>query len=116
MVVSIGTKRIKIAKKSKRHFRIEASLSLRIKHEDDCYIAYCPELELSSYGCTIEEAQKNINEVVTIFFADIIRRDTVDEVLTECGWSKVESDEENIPKWVPPAYIVDHRLPISVSM
>lgn len=116
MVVNIGTKKIKIDKKSKRRFRIEADLTLRIKQEDGCYIAYCQELELSSHGRTIDEAQKHINEVLAIFFEDIIRRDTVDEVLTECGWVKVETDQDKIPKWVPPAYVVDRTLPVSISM
>jgi len=39
-----------------------------IKKEDDMFVALCPELDIASQGYTIEEAKKNLEEAVTLFF------------------------------------------------
>jgi len=91
------------AHQNKGHARIHAQLNLQITREDDCFVVYCPDLELSSHGDTPEEAKKNFAEVLDIFFDDITERGTLAEVLQECGWTFVENEEE--PLWVPPAII-----------
>lgn len=102
-------------RKGKGHVAIEAELSLKILKEDDCFVAYCPELDLSSHGETIEEAQKNFGEVLSIFFEEIAKKDTLDDVLLECGWKKIEDKEKHIPRWVPPAYVLETTVPVSFS-
>jgi len=39
-----------------------------IQKEDDMFVALCPELDIASQGYTIEEAKKNLEEAVTLFF------------------------------------------------
>ncbi len=39
-----------------------------IQKEDDMFVALCPELDIASQGCSIEEAKKNLEEAVTLFF------------------------------------------------
>jgi len=43
------------------------TFSAIIEHEHDWYVAYCPELEITSQGKTIEESQKNLREAVELF-------------------------------------------------
>lgn len=112
MVINIGGKK-KIRKSKKHHFKVEADLRVSVKREDGCIIVYCPELELSSYGETIEDAMKNFTEVLEIFFEDIIKRGTIEDVLRECGWHKVSS--KPIPHWVPPAFIAEKKIPLAVT-
>ncbi len=50
------------------------------------YVAYIPQLRLSSCGYTIEEADKNIREVIEIFFKETDRKGTTKEVLEEAGF------------------------------
>jgi predicted RNase H-like HicB family nuclease len=39
-----------------------------IQREDDMFVALCPELDIASQGYTIEEAKKNLEEAVNLFF------------------------------------------------
>jgi predicted RNase H-like HicB family nuclease len=43
-------------------------LTAIIQKEDDMFVALCPELDIASQGHTIEEAKKNLEEAVTLFF------------------------------------------------
>ena len=43
-------------------------LTAIIQKEDDMFVALCPELDIASQGYTIEEAKKNLEEAVTLFF------------------------------------------------
>jgi len=43
-------------------------LTAIIQKEDDMFVALCPELDIASQGYTIEEAKKNLEEAVAIFF------------------------------------------------
>ena len=51
-------------------------------------VAYTPALDLSTFGRTLAEAQKRFSEVVGIFFKEIAKMGTTEEVLKECGWEK----------------------------
>jgi len=44
------------------------SFTAVIEHEDDGYVALCPELDIASQGDTIEGARKNLTEAVELFF------------------------------------------------
>ena len=39
-----------------------------IEREDDGFTALCPELDVASQGDTIEEAKKNLQEALELFF------------------------------------------------
>jgi predicted RNase H-like HicB family nuclease len=39
-----------------------------IEREDDGFVALCPELDIASQGCSIEEAKTNLIEALTLFF------------------------------------------------
>lgn len=56
--------------------------------EDKSFVAYTPALDLSSAGKTLKEAEKNIAEAVSIFMEEILKRGTIDEVLSSLGWKK----------------------------
>ena len=43
-------------------------LTAIIEREDNGYVALCPELDVASQGDTIEEARKNLQEAVELFF------------------------------------------------
>jgi len=63
------------------------------------FVAYSPALELSTSGKTEEQAKKRFSEVVNIFFEEVEEKGTLNEVLTELGWQKVNSS------WSPPQVI-----------
>ena len=43
-------------------------LTALIEREGDGYVALCPEVDVASQGDTIEEARRNLQEAVELFF------------------------------------------------
>ncbi len=68
--------------------------------EGSKFIAYSPAIELSTCGDTEEQARKRFEEAVKIFFDEITKMGTIDDVLTECGWKRVTKKSS----WSPPKY------------
>jgi predicted RNase H-like HicB family nuclease len=79
---------------------LTVSLHIDIKEEDGCFIAYCPALELSSYGKDKETAQKRFDEEVKIFFNETRRKGTLEKYLLKMGWTL---KKKPIPEYTPPA-------------
>ena len=50
------------------------------------YIAYCPELDVVSCGKSIEEAEKNLLEVIEIQLEETARLGTLKTFLEEAGY------------------------------
>jgi len=73
-------------------------------------IAYTPALDLSTFGKTLVEAQKRFNEVVTIFFEEIIKMGTIEDVLLECGWEKKRNE------YLPPSVISHSMTSFSIPL
>lgn len=68
--------------------------------EGDKVIAFSPALDLSTFGDSEKEARKRFAEATRIFFEEIIRMGTLEDVLTEYGWRKHTSTRS----WSPPKY------------
>ncbi len=67
------------------------NLSARITKENPkMYVSYCPELDLYSQGDTPKEAKTNIIEATQLFIESCIERNTLREVLLECGFTGYE--------------------------
>ena len=45
--------------------------------EDDLYVALCPELDVSSFGETIQEAKASLEEVLLAFLEECERTNTL---------------------------------------
>ncbi len=80
-------------------------LTVFIFREGDKYIAYTPALDLSTCGDSSEQAKRRFEEIVKIFFEEIIEMGTLDTVLEECGWRK---EKELDKRWIPPE--IDHSV------
>ena len=58
-----------MANKSRKRAPKQAwQLTAVIEREGKWYVALCPELDVASQGKTIEEARKNLQEAVELFF------------------------------------------------
>lgn len=68
------------------------NLSIRIEifKEDDVYVALSPELNVSSFGETIFEAKESIKEAIELFLEECRKMGTLNEVLEESGFLKME--------------------------
>lgn len=83
--------------------QVQFSLPVTILKEDKSFIAYTPALDISTVGETFQEAKKRFEELVHIFFEEIIEKGTLNEVLIELGWKKQEK------MFIPPA-VVSHDV------
>jgi predicted RNase H-like HicB family nuclease len=90
---------------------IQFSLPVSIFKEGKYFVAYTPILDLSTSGKSYEEVKKRFEEVVKIFFHELIEKGTLDKVLSDLGWQKVQK------QWSPPTPIahesVNFKLPVS---
>lgn len=82
-------------------FRVE------IFEEGGRYVSLCPELNVSSFGDTVEEAKKSIKEAVELFLEECKELGTLEEVLEESGFHKVNKPQEG---WVTREPIIVEKL------
>lgn len=66
-------------------------LPIYFYQEGDIVVATSPALEITTQGATFDEAKKNFEELLGIFFEEYSDLNVLEKVLTECGWSKVEN-------------------------
>lgn len=83
--------------------KLDVSLPVIILREGKYFIAHSPVLDLSTSGKSFEEVKKRFVEVVDIFFEELIQMGTLDEVLADLGWQKVQK------RWQPPTLVAQER-------
>jgi len=59
-----------------------------IFREGNVYVGLCPELNVSSFGETVEEARSSLQEAVEAFIEECEVMGTLEEVLEESGFVK----------------------------
>lgn len=83
-------------------FDMQMLLSLTVKiivdkHSKDApFIAYTPELDVTSCGPTEEKARRNLQEAITIILEEVKKKGKLNELLEELGFQKEKQ------QWVPP--------------
>ncbi len=80
-----------------QHF--SAQLPVSFFQEDDQVVAYCPVLDLSTAGDTVEEAKKNFGQASSLFFEELLKAGNLGDVLKELGWQKKQK------QWQPPTLV-----------
>ncbi|MEW6739733.1 MAG: type II toxin-antitoxin system HicB family antitoxin [Nitrospirota bacterium] len=65
-------------------------LKAEIFKEDDVYVALAPELNVSSFGETIDEAKASLKEAIEAFVEECEQMGTLEDVLEESGFRKVK--------------------------
>jgi|GEM_PF-429605 len=86
------------------------SIRIEIFKEGEEYVALSPELNVSSFGETIEEAKLAIKEAIEAFMEECEKMGTLDGVLEEAGFkrnmvSKAPIVIKTSPRLVPVAHI-----------
>lgn len=75
---------------------IQLRLPVAFITEGEQVVAYTPALDLSTSGKDEAEAKVRFDEIIKIFFKDLVQNNTLDAVLSELGWHKLEG------QWNPP--------------
>lgn len=89
---------------------LKVKIPVSIMKEDKKFVAYSPALDLSTSGESYKEVKKRFGEIVNIFFEELIKKGTLEEVLRDLGWKKVQK------KWTPPAIISQESQTVEVSV
>ena len=89
--------------------KLEFNLPVSILREGKKFVAYTPALDLSTSGKSYEEAKKRFKEAVSIFFEELIKKGTLEEVLRDLGWKRIQK------KWRPPIVISQEFQTIQVA-
>ena len=56
--------------------------------EDHTYVAYCPELDISSCGQDVQQAKEMLNTAVRLFIEEAEKMGTLEEILDESRYKK----------------------------
>jgi predicted RNase H-like HicB family nuclease len=87
----------------------DISFTVHTFKEGKAFVAYVPELDLSSCGATEEEARKNICDAIHGFLETSEEMGTLADILAEAGY---ERDGET---WRAPEFVSLDRLTLSVK-
>jgi predicted RNase H-like HicB family nuclease len=87
---------------------LEFNLPVSILKEGKKFIAYTPALDLSTSGKTYEEVKRRFSEIVNIFFEELMKRGTLEDVLRGLGWRRLRK------RWSPPVVVSQESQTIRV--
>jgi len=65
-------------------------LTEELWREGNMYVAYCPELDVPSCGETVEQAKKNLKEVILIHLMETAKMGTLDKLLQDAGFDQAQ--------------------------
>jgi len=82
---------------------MEINFTSQIWREGKMYVAYAPELDISSCGKSASEAEKNLHEAVEIFLEETKKMGTLNDILEEAGF-RVKKSKNKI-YWTAPEII-----------
>ena len=85
-------------------------LPISVFREGKHFIAYTPVLDLSTSGKNYEEVKKRFKEAVNIFFEELVKKGTLDEVLESLGWQKIKK------QWMPPFLVSQESQMIQLAV
>ena len=86
---------------------IKVILQVMLYKEGDYFVAYCPALELSSYGDNDKTAKHSFEDALTIFLEETMNRGTLEKELLSLGWVLQKVPEA---KYKPPSVNIKELL------
>ena len=86
--------------------KFKIQFNTQIWQEGNMFVAYNPQLDLSSCGKTIEQAKKNIFEATQLFFVEAKKIGTLNNILEEAGFA---FDNE----WKAPEMVVFEKMSLA---
>ncbi len=78
-------------------FPLTTKIFLEGDSKDAPYVAYCPELDISSCGKTEDKARKMLKEAIEIVLSEAAKDGTLDKYLKSVGYTK-SGRHLNLPK------------------
>lgn len=85
-------------------------LPVSIFREGDKFIAYTPALDISTSADSFTKVRERFSETVNIFFEEIKEKGTLEQVLEDLGWEKLEKN------WSPPTLVAQEAENIEITV
>ena len=82
-------------------------LKIEIFKEDDVFVAISPQLNISSFGDSVEDARASLKEAIAAFIEECTAMGTLDEILEESGFSRTNED------WEARRPVLEDRISVS---
>ena len=79
---------------------MQIEFDMIIFKEDATYVAYCPKLDISSCGNTVEQAKKMLKMATRLSLEEAEKMGTLEDILEEANYKKDTSG-----KWLPPKLV-----------
>jgi len=79
---------------------VKIEFDIFVFKEDENYVAYCPELDISSCGSTIEQSKEMLKTAIRLFLEEAEKMNTLEDILDEANYKK---DAKG--KWLPPKLV-----------
>ena len=84
------------------------TFTIQIFREEKLFVAYNPELDVSSCGTTLEKAKMNIQNAIRGFLKSATKMGTLREILEEAGYIYRRKH------WIDPELVTLDRMSVSV--
>ncbi|MCF7810008.1 type II toxin-antitoxin system HicB family antitoxin [bacterium] len=79
---------------------ITIDFDMIVFRENNTYIAYCPELDVSSCGEDVEHSKEMLKTAVRLFLEEADKMGTLESILEEANYYKDE-----VGRWIPPKLV-----------
>ena len=89
------------------------SFSSLIFREGGTYVAYSPQLDLSSCGISVDHARKMLKEAVWLFIEEAEKMGTLKQILEEAGYHP--SDQDKAGEWIPPQLMAVEQAEVEMG-
>jgi predicted RNase H-like HicB family nuclease len=76
---------------------LNLNLPTFIYQEEDRYVARIPSLELSAFGRTAEDAEREVGQMALLFLEALSQEGVLDKVLHNLGWTHLYGE------WILPS-------------
>jgi predicted RNase H-like HicB family nuclease len=87
---------------------IKIEFDMIVFKEDASYVAYCPELDISSCGNTVEHAKEMLKTAIRLFLEEAEKMGILEDILEEANYKKDPSG-----KWLPPKLVATESVSLS---
>lgn len=95
---------------SAKKVNINFSLPVTILREGKYFVAYTPVLDLSTSAKSFEKVKTRFEEVVKIFLEELMNKGTLETVLTDLGWKKMQKS------WSPPKLVANDSATFNIPL
>ncbi len=96
---------------TRKRFKVpDISFTAQVWKEGKAYVAYAPELDVSSCGDTTSEAKSRLREAVTLLLEESSRKGVLEAILSEAGF------ERSGNTYRPHAILARERLKLAVPV